>query len=366
MFWIFFTISVLMLTYLGQDKFPGKYFFRAALVIGLSYVAAFGSLVAEDHFRYIDVYNEYTSFSDIIHFRLGLSHGLIEPGYALLNVIGNQFHLTIQGFMFFVLLIVNSIYVRLFYKFNHPILTALIFITTAIYVQEINLTRQSISISLFFVAIEFLSQRKWKAYTILVLLMSFFHSTSLLLLPFVIFCFFDLNKASFFLDRFLFLGWITSLVFCFGLVNLEFLSPITGLLFGGTAYERYMGTENLVGAGSSSTVMLINFVVGILFIKRINRDNLFNYFLIFGSMLLNISMTLSNMVRFAMYFFFLYAYCSPSIMSDEDNYSRKLPMKVIQYGFIGFIVIYNLLYNHIFNPQIDLGSEFYPWLSFMK
>ena len=101
MVWLLFITAVLSLTYLGAKKGRFCWIYRIVLLLVLSLMTGLGSPAGQDHHAYVEMFYMFTQFSDLTDIRVILESYAIEPGYILLNVIGNMLHMSEPLFFIF-------------------------------------------------------------------------------------------------------------------------------------------------------------------------------------------------------------------------------------------------------------------------
>lgn len=201
-FVFFYSLPLAVLAWLGANKkIPGYILYRFILVIFISAVSAITAPVTTDHEIYADAYRKmiYRSYDD---FSLSLSEfdrnvGL-EPGYMILNLVISKFGVSEAFFFFIIAMIVNSSIIWFIYKYKSPVLSILfLFISGSILINEQNVVRQFVALSVFLYALQFIDRRKPIIYASIIVLGGFFHFSVLFMLPLIYFCFLseDVLKA---------------------------------------------------------------------------------------------------------------------------------------------------------------------------
>lgn len=193
-----------------------------------------------------------------------------EQGWQFLNELviffGGSFeHLLIASTL---LVLLPVFYVVRRYSLN-PMLSLFLYYAFYIYLQSFNITRQTIAVSIVFLAFTFLLKKKYWQYCLIVILASTFHITALLCLPLVF-----VNRIP---DR----NWIYLALIFGSMVVSMFLSNIilqkSASLLG---YEGYLDRFES-GTQTGLYFLILNaFSVFILFTAK-NRGTLFKLFFIY-------------------------------------------------------------------------------------
>lgn len=367
MFWLFFIIIVVMLSYAGDTKVcPPRiaYLFRALLVITLSYVVSFGSAISTDHYAYVDAYQDSKGMdlSDINILSFGRSAvGLgYEPGYMLLSIAGHFFKLGFPGYLFCILSCVNLVYVIFAYRHKYPVLSLFFFVLSNIFILETNLVRQSMAMAVVFFSYSFIHNKRFIPSFFLILLGVTFHISAIVLIPISLFAILDIDEHKKIIYNFALVIWVLSLIV--GITGITI--PSDFVFIGGdttTYYDKYYSNSNDTGMEGTFDFVLNCAVFFILSSFR-KECSIYKIFLLFGVTISNVSMAIPNLSRLALYFTTLVPLYFTTIFTE-------LPPKTVKLGriFLWMIVLNSirlLFFSHILNSESGLGSIMYPLSSF--
>lgn len=358
MIWLIFIIIVLSLTYCGSLKNNKFYWvYRLLLLIVLSLLTGLGSPVGQDHEAYLDMFNEYTELSDMTDITKILSSYAIEPGYILLNVIANILHFSEPFFFVFLSILMNLGVVYVVYHFRNPVLAILVFVLTINYVQEINLVRQCIAISIYIIAIMKLKNREFKLYYILLFVSFLFHSTIVALIPFSILGYLNFDKYKILIFNTSLFLWIFSILVFMRMVNIPYLDTILQL-FGDTRYSSYSSGSNDMGLDNVGFNFVYNFVFIFVLFSMKTEVNIIKVWILIGVIFLNFN--LPTTTRIALYFIiFIPLTCGEYLViktyAKTPGIMRWIP---IYRNVFVLYWIYRLMFSNILGNPL-LGSGFY-------
>ena len=331
---------LLTISYLGIDKTARKYK-PIFVIISFLYLWLFSGLryqVGMDYVSYEDYYNE-SYFGTCPDFK--------EPGFAFLFYICRRI-----GLPFYVItLLISFITIYLIYKFIFrysalPFLSILIFYTFAhYYTYSFNVMRQVLASYIFLVSINFIVQRKFLRYALIILFTtSFVHMTAIVLLP----LYFILQKYySLILKIFLIvLSCMFAGIFVTIIGNIEI-------------YSIYLKFENYAHGVSITTVVLM--LLSSFFLmyesQKSSKEPLnnimynINYLVLLFS---SISICFSNnplilvFTRFSIYFTPIFLILIPNIVTI----TIRKPMRLLI-----IVSIISMLYSGIFILQLKSGGE---------
>ena len=281
----------------------------------------------------------------------------IEPGYILLNVIGNLFHMTEPVFFIFLSILMNIGILYCLFQFRNPVLAILVFVLTINYVQEVNLVRQSIAISIYVIAIMKLMKGNYKKYYILLFVAFLFHSTIVTLVPFSALGYLDLNKYKiniFYLSFFL---WVFSILVFAGVSSIPYLDSILQI-FGDSRFSSYSSGSNDMGLDNVGFNYSYNFMFLLVLLSMKTEVNLTKVLILIGIVLLNLNLPMTT--RIALYFIvFIPLTCGEYIVKSTYLRTPWIYQAISMYKVL--IILYwgyNLVFSNILGRPL-LGAEFY-------
>lgn len=365
MFWFIFSFFVLLFAYLGDENniISNKHIklFRVLLIITLSYAVGFGGQPYTDHQSYVNFYNSINyyeiDFSINSIFSFDQRKESFEFGYFILNKIGRFLGLGVPGFLFFIGLIVNSLFVKVFYEFRKPVFVFLIFILSSYFTQQMNLVRQMIAVAVFLYSLRFIVHKKPLYYILLVIVAANFHTSAIVLLAFTPFSFFNINNKAVLIKNVLLSFWLFSLIVSLGLLSFSLLEYIPQL----SVYDVYLVSENKIGM-TVSTNIVYNFSVLLffLFYTKNKIPLIYTIIFVFGAIILNFSVDFFNLARFSYYFTPIFCAYIPTMLSSNSiqNIRHKNITTILYYVFIIYYV-FSLFNSFIFSDNVLLGSKMY-------
>lgn len=375
MFWLFFSILVFCLTFLGDPNNNAikdtttKLVFRILLILSLSLLIAFGGMVGTDHDAYVSSYQKLSSIN-ISNILAGLNISDLnrdvdgyEIGFVLLGFSLYKLGFPAVAYFLVLAIITNTFLVKVLYRFKHPVFSIVLFITSQYYFQECNLVRQMLAASIFLYALKYLETKDWKRYVIWIIVAASFHYSALFLLFFVFYCFIDANRLGYLFLMVFFAIWITSLFIYTERISVD-------SLFGSFSFAYYqVYFDNLYGEGHEERPFEIryNIIVFLVLItsfllkrfKSSSKNIRYCYLLVFilGISFSNISFKYYWFYRVAAYFATIFCFVTPEFLSNikvfktEKNYSI-LEIVVMLWYFA------DLFIKYIANPDVLLGSRF--------
>lgn len=358
MIWLVFAVLVLFFTYLGENRGKSNLcrFSRVLLLVTLSLMTGLGSIAGTDHEGYLDIYHNYVSWDAFSNLNLILSTYIIEPGFSTLNILGNLLGLPDPIFFFMLSLIMNTPIVFLLYRFKNPVIAALVFILTINYLQEINLVRQCLAVSIYALSIFELNKKKYILHFVLVLLAFTMHSSALICLPLSILGFIVLNKYKRQITLIACVLWFISILVQLQLVNLSSLESMIGS-FEDTRFEIYADGSRDVGYTMGFNYMFNLLFVFVLLSLRTNVD-LYKVLILLGVVLINLNV--DALLRFSLYFLIFIPLSCGEYFSIE-NYKKTPSLYGVVNAFKYVFIVYwfaVLFMNYIFGNPL-LGSKFY-------
>lgn len=341
MFIYYLTFFFLFLVGFFDERLRLKKESRAASVLFVAlvllFVYGFRFEVGVDWFNYIRVYER-----DVIN---AFNFTTPELGYKYLNVISDALGAGIHGVIFVATLLVLA------FSFAAPLrlgINPFYFMAVIgpyhLVISGMNLTSQSIAISIFIYAATYLLQKKKMIYTLLIILAALFHFSAVLLLSFL---FIDFRKR-----------------YLIPPVMLIFL-PLVGAAFYFYGYYFNSGMEN------AGVVLRIGFLFPVAFLilahkrKWLNLDKIrFRLCLVIvliGPMLLAASLLSSTLAdRFSYYFIPL----AVMLVMEQVVKAKRRPYDLMTYAspimFVTAItafIVWHLGSSYI--PQYEFKSLFF-------
>ena len=360
MFWFVFTLLVLILAFFGDERVTKdktmRFFIRVVLVFVLSYAIALCSQ-GNDRDNYISFFktfmNEYR-IQDIWNW-LGFQSDVMEPGFFLLAFICKNLGLSAVGFLLVVSLITNALSVNIFYKFRYPILVFFLYIVSTYYLQQSNLVRQMLAVSIGLYAMQYLAEKKWKQFLFMVFLAFIVHKTSLVLLLSLPFFFVKENNYKVF-TIVLFLLWILSLYYI--VFPIPLIQQISNLIID-TRYENYGNELVTLGLSEVHFSIMVNFFVAYFFMfTDKNKNNTYAYLLVIDCVFENLAFNALLLMRLALYFMPVFVFYVPSLIMENKIMIKKQTFAVgtlLQF-FVFFYYLRILINSRIINSFSQIGG----------
>lgn len=363
MFWIVFSFVILLLGYLALPDSPitnkyAKVAARFGVVVALSYVSSFGSIVGQDNIGYSNIYNSLETFRDFTYSGIGLqSAWRVESGYEILNIFGHLLGLGFPGFLFLYSLIMNSLFVAVVFRFKKPLVGLFLFIISTSYFLETNLVRQMLAVSLFLFSLDFLEKKKIFFYVALIIVGALIHTSILFLLLLIFIPYINLQKQNKLLLIILGILWGYSLISIF----IPGFSPLPSFvvdMLSTTSYSRFVNGSDNAGASIGSNY-IYNLMVLLFFVFNKKRICLYDIIFILGCVMINFSISLSPIYRFALFFTTLYPVYLYTLVHNITVNDKQLRQILLVFLFV-FYVVYELGNNYIIKGSNPLGTDFYP------
>ncbi len=361
MFWIVFTILVLLFAYLGDEKVTKdrklRGLFRALLVFTLSYTVALCSDSA-DRQGYLDLYkydiNLYR-FTNIGEW-LGLESRDTEIGFVILAKLCRSIGLSGDGMLFVVALITNALIVSVFYRFRYPVLSFFLFIMTLTFLQEANLVRQLLAASIGLYSTRYIVEGNWKKYLIFVFIAFTIHKSSLLLLLALPLLFVkDSHYKTF---RYVMLGlWLSSFIFV--VYRFPLLERFS-MLFEATRYTAYGDDSVTLGISDVSFNLFYNAIVLFFFLfGKKPRHVVYLFYFVMGCFLQNSAFNMILLMRASLFFFPMYCAMSPEILADNKLTEGKQgkSLGTAMQGLLFLVYLRTLLVQYVGNEATYIGTH---------
>lgn len=133
----------------------------------------------------VNVGTDYKTYLNFYKYPELMAKANVEKGYLILNLLCKKFNLNFVVLQFINLsIILFCFFQRIKQSSRIKWLSYLIFFFGGTFAASLNMTRQMIAASIFFYSIKYITSKKIKKYLFLIILSSFFHKSSLLLIPF--------------------------------------------------------------------------------------------------------------------------------------------------------------------------------------
>ena len=364
MSWTFFSFIVLLSAYLGDKEHNSKnyIYFRILLVVTLSYLVGMSGIVSTDHNEYAAFYAnlkylDFKSFFSVVDFNFfdsRITNELrFEIGFALLNYACSLLGLSEAAFFLVVATITNALFVNFFYRYKHAVFTVLLYITSMYYLQEINLVRQMLAVSVFLYSVKYIEQKQMLQSILFVVIAASIHASSLLLLPFCFVTYINFSRENIVFHSILFGLWFFSILVAVGLVFFD----VGGIIQMSNYYEGYANDrlENDLVFD-----IVLNFVVVLSFIGLIIKKLHFQPIIIFtivGAVLSNISLSFYILFRYALYFTPCFCVAAPLVLSGFTQFRINNKLTVPSVLVFAYYV-YILATAYILGKPL-LGSKMY-------
>lgn len=367
MIWIFILFLILVLAWLAdRNVLNGKKIYLLALILVLSYIVGFWGPSAQDHPGYADKFNSYKEFSQLSGYNGGMQsrENNTEIAYAFINILANKLGLGEAGFFFLIAFFVNTVIIVYVYKHHQPVLALFYLFATGFFFQEANLVRQYIAAAIFILAIPFLMDRKYLKYSLLILLASLFHTSSIILFVFLVF-FFDKNEK---VEKYMRYGisalWIGSVLITFRLISIDLLKIVSSFDY----YSVYASDDNAIGMEFGTASMLIYNVLSVFAIfYTFNRYKLMSSILIISSVIMNISVVYPNISRMIYFFAAINAvYIVQLTVNKIYKTSLARRLSSVANVMIVCFCVFRFLTAVAFNPDNKFGTITYSLSDFFK
>jgi hypothetical protein len=135
-------------------------------------------------------YKQYTDYFKQVHdggwsFLISAANGYrVEPGYGLLNYFVSLFTGDVRVFMLVVSIVAVGLTALLLYKYSPiPWIGMFVFGSFGFFGNSLSFLRQSIAIAIFLFAIQYLKDKKFLPYLLIVILAATFHKSILIMIP---------------------------------------------------------------------------------------------------------------------------------------------------------------------------------------
>jgi len=348
MTFVAFLVLVIIFSYLGDEKISGSVravFFRIALIFTLSYMTGMGGDLFTDHQEY------QMMFKNIDKFRIGEISGLdsifleksdsggvrAEIGFLCLCKLLSLLGLSDIGIFFALAIITNTLIVITYYRFKWPPFIFLLFICNGTFIQEANLVRQMLAVSIFAFSLKYIECRNLLKYSLCCLIAFAIHRSSMVMLPFFLF-FLKFDD-----DRYIKLVlagmWLFSV-----LVGLRLLSFNIDLFLAislvSDTYGGFMTDDPNMGIEKASFSLIYNFFVALsFFFYKKESYKIYFYVFILNGIFQNISVQFLNLNRVAYYFEVISPAFIPFLIEHISKHKKIVPIMEVLSLFMIFFYI---------------------------
>lgn len=296
-----------------------------------------------------DYYNYYTMYNDVTTYYSGIKQivtsnyqfGFTLLSYLIKKIFDNPF--AIFPVVSFISLIIPAWMIK---KYSpYPVLSYSILIFGGYLLMSTNIMKQILAMAIVMLAIETYLRKKYLTFTMLTVLASFFHVTSLVIFP-IIACI-KLIKIS---NKFVILGGLISLIT--GFFSSKILNVIIKIpLF--SRYEKYFEEQVIIGQEDIKLILnaiFITCVLGVIvlviikFLKRYNTTNIDMFFtkiMIVAFFIASFSINFFYLLRISFFLTqFLIIYI-PILLSKVANINlRRRYWNIIMVALIIFSLIF--------------------------
>lgn len=344
-----FSVSSLMLNMSSKkfNKLWGKLFFVLAVSLPIL-MATFRSVdVGIDVKVYVQPCTRWAINSDsfVSYITLALSNG-IEIGYALLTYFGANYLGGISGVFFLsAILIILPIYIRLLdYKEEIPVLISSLIYLLVFYNLSLNITRQSMALSILFFAFKYVEEKRYKKFVLFLSIAFLFHSSAILAIVYPILS--VLSKGKDWRTKQILIVTILILFVSFYNKIFEFF---IGLLFPENI-DRYVKAFLQDDTGYISFWMIVINVFIVLcvlvskqYLMKTNRYKLYILLALFNLILYTLTGYNGNCFRYSLYFMIMVPKIVPLVRYKISKNSRVLADMLIVAVFLLFWFNFNIL-----------------------
>ncbi|MFC6348355.1 EpsG family protein [Vagococcus carniphilus] len=360
--YLFFCLILLFVMLIIKSVLKKK---NSGLITGFTVLVIISAIrvnTGSDYFNYYSMYNNsiryYNSVSDI--FRSGFQQGYMVLSYLVKQTFENEF------FIFFVCaVIINSLIFYIISKYSpYPLLSVSLYLFMGYFLISLNILKQSLAMSVMFLAVIFFLKKRYLLFTILCLISTYFHITALVFVAILLIAKFTKVRLS--------LNVLYLSVF-FSFLVLPFSNVVFKLAANISIFSKYqMYLESPLDRGDMRFIVNVLFFVIIhtiilhIIIKNIQNGkikiNNFEYILlkvmIIGLMLSIVSLRLYYINRISYYCFQLLILLIPLLVSKLSKIEiRTLVRKKIIMGLMVYSLIFTVLsgennyynYSTIFN-----------------
>lgn len=300
----------------------------------LTFISGFRYYVGTDYHAYIQMYNSYS---------------YLEFGSVILFKIANLLSPNPQTIIFIYSLVTNLVILFSMYRFRNKCDISLSMATYLFmfFPFTFNIIRQSLAFSICLLAITYLLDKNYKRYIILVLVASLFHSSALIILPFIIVPLNSKNNKNIIKYIIFTILLIISILLCY-----KFFSNIS-------IFRKYLGYYATVSFSNLQFIGLISYVPFIIlilfFYKSIKKDYYLSSLsgLFISGILLEFLFSSSEVSRSGLYLLVSNMLLMPSLFYNVKNRFSKA---VLNFLYITFMAVYFILVFYLYGR-----AEIFPY-----
>ncbi|NOU97324.1 EpsG family protein [Paenibacillus sp. LMG 31456] len=255
-----------------------------------------------------------------------------DMGFGILQMLLKMYSSDPQLLVFICALITNLLIVLVLYKYSKLFeLSIYVYITSGMYLVSMNGIRQYLAAAIIFAATRYIIDGNWKKYTMVVLLASLFHSSSLILIP----MYFIVRRKAWTLTTFIILFFAVLLAMGY--------SQLSGLFFAVIEDTHYSEYKNFA-EGGANIIRVVIYAIPIV-LAYIGRDKLRELFpnsdyivnmTVLGLVFMVISTQNWIFARFSIYF----SLYNLIIISWIVNAFVRKEQKLVYYSILVFYLLY--------------------------
>lgn len=364
--WLFvITISILLAfisSKYSRSLNRSEYALLLALILG--WFVSFGGKALTDQISYYQFYNSISGLSIseslkllLHHFNLIERKGSFEFGYLFLNVLFSRLGFGYLGFLFIYSFILNYLLFSEISRHKRIVLITMVFLSTSLFVQQANLIRQMMVVSIFVYSIKYIKAKDLLRYTIIILISTTIHMSALILLP----VYFLVNKI--YNKYVIFATYLLSLILHFVQIRIGLLDSLTFIYYD-LKLERIGRTEEDI----FNIAINLLFIASLLFIDRsqvIGKKYNIHFNLFFFGIIISNLVTLGfGFYRVSLYFIMFSIFIIPSIPDFFSENKFLIHYRLNKYKYLISVFLY-LYYGRILLKRVfvledaTLGTLFY-------
>ena len=360
MIWAVFSFLVLLFAHLGGLNSLSRrktIFYRVCLVLVLSVMTGFGSVVGTDHYEYVLMYNGMQGFSLDVDFISWFGQYSVEPGFQFLLFLGKTLHLSEPLFFFAWAVLMNSLFVAVIYRYPYPEIAILALILASIFAQEVNILRQVLAVSIIVYCIKYLNNRKPLWFILGTIVAVSLHSSALVCILLLLTFFVKKNESNHAYFWVFLVLWVFSLFVVVGLFQIPVLDSISGLLVNSRYSNHFIENESL-GYGAFQFNYFYNCLMILVFFAMYKYPRIELIIIAIGCILQNFSAQVGPLIRISLYFTTMMPLAIGMILS-QNNYEKQNRSYIVYARYLVFaFYIFTLVFKYILGNPI-LGSKFY-------
>lgn len=225
-----------------------KYYLIMMFVILTFFSGLRGIDVGIDTKSYVAIFNQVNMQPLMDSF----NNSRIENGYILLNYVVGRFTDNPQAILLITSIIINYSFARAIYKYSDNVAISTFIHVMFFYNSTMNLIRQYIALSIFLFGLDYLLRKDRLKFILVVLVASLFHSSSLILIIFVI------ATSDYLKEKKWLMGSVIVLA-SFGVYNFEYLVNVFVNFF--PVYARFLESSISTASSDISIINLILYII---------------------------------------------------------------------------------------------------------